>query len=365
MLPLVVAGPGLSAWSVAMLFALSALLLADISRTPRARGMSGLLVGMAFLCRLDLGAYALIAALAACRDWRLAASFLTLVVPVGLILVFAVPPMDLVSQLIWYPLIGTRQYRSLPLPIPWDAASIGGMYQALAFHYLPIAAVVTSGAWLVRHRMSVVFSLVVFASLCQLQALGRADDFHAAQAFTPAFLLVALWLPSTWPPPPRRLVLLVMLLPATLMPLIAGAADLRSGRARFDEELDRAVAYVRASTSESEPLFVGLTSNRYTFSNPMLAYFLAERRPGVRNVMYAPGITNSDAAQAAMTHELDTTGTNYAILSITMSDTFEAFNDSRIPGSTILDEYLAQKFEAVYSGTEVVVLRRISAGPSN
>ncbi len=90
----------------------------------------------------------------------------------------------------------------------------------------------------------------------------------------------------------------------------------------------------------------------------MLIYFLADRPPGVKDVMYAPGLTNSDASQREMVAELDESKTEYAILAVPLSYTFDDTNESRIPGSTILDTYLASEFTQVFGGDQVLVLER-------
>ena len=78
---------------------------------PRRRTAAGLLLGLAFLCRLDVGAYALIAAFITWRDWRLLFGFFVALMQPTIALVLNAPLERLVNQLLLYPLLGTRQFR--------------------------------------------------------------------------------------------------------------------------------------------------------------------------------------------------------------------------------------------------------------
>lgn len=356
-LPVYLVGPGVSAWAFAMLVATTALLVAAIRSTPGWRVIAGLLIGMACLFRLDLGAYAAIAVLIAYRDLRLAFGAAIVTVPAALIALIAVPLDSLWSQAIWYPLVGLRQFRSFPLPNPFEAMSlIEGYFQA-SVHFGGILVVAAAWGWLLSHRSKPVLALTVFATLAQLQALGRADLPHAAQAFTPAILLVSLWIPLAWNQARwRAIVAAVLCAPLLTLPPIGGIL-VAMDRPTWDESLDQAVAYTVANTRSSDPIFVGLTENRYTLVNPMLAYFLADRAPATRFTMYNPGVTNTDSSQREMVDDLRRTRTAVLILDRMWSQRFEESNDSRIAGSTILDMFIADNYEIALHSDEIVVMR--------
>ncbi len=74
----------LSAWSLAMAFALPALVVARSDR-PRAPLLAGLLVGATFLSRLDVGGYLLIALLLVYRKPATLGGFLAVAVPFALV----------------------------------------------------------------------------------------------------------------------------------------------------------------------------------------------------------------------------------------------------------------------------------------
>ena len=107
-------GLELSAWVLALTCALGALYVSIATRRPG--WWVGLLVGLAFAARFDVGLYALLAVLVV-RDRRdVLLGFSVVALP---ILILAVATTDLGSlweQLIWYPVIGQRQFRGFPGP---------------------------------------------------------------------------------------------------------------------------------------------------------------------------------------------------------------------------------------------------------
>jgi hypothetical protein len=356
-IPVYLAGPGVSSWAIAMLAATAALLVAASRSTPRWRVVAGLLIGAACLLRLDVGAYVAIAAWIAYRDIRLALGAAILTVPAAVIALLAVPFDSLWSQAIWYPLVGLRQFRSFPLPNPLEAMTLTEGYFQAAVHFGVLVVLAAAWGWLLNHRSKPVLSLTVFATLAQLQALGRADLPHAAQAFTPAILLVSLWIPTAWNQARwRAIVAAALCAPLLTLPPTAGIL-VAMDRPTWDRSLDDAVAYTVATTRSSDPIFVGLTQNRYTLVNPMLAYFLADRVPATRFTMYNPGVTNTDTSQREMVDALRRTRAAVLILDRTWSERFEQDNDSRIAGSMILDTFIAENYEIALDSDEIIVMR--------
>ena len=108
--------------------------------------------------------------------------------------------------------------------------------------------------------------------------------------------------------------------------------------------MQRSIEVVRSATGPDDAILVGLAAHRHTLMNPIVAYYLADRRPGSRWTMYNPGVTNTDATQAAMVTDLEVTRTNVMILDVAVANEFEYSNDSRLAGSTILDVYIAAHF---------------------
>jgi hypothetical protein len=126
-----------------------------------------------------------------------------------------------------------------------------------------------------------------------------------------------------------------------------------------DESFVAGVRTIDANSSRDDRIFVGLTSHRYTVVNPMLAYYLADRSSAVRVAMFNPGVTNTEPVQREMVANLKAANAQIMLLDDRFADSFEASNDSRIPGSEVLDDYIALEYEEVcrFGGTRIFAIR--------
>lgn len=356
-IPVVFTGLDLSSWNLAVLFGLLAT-LASASRERRLLVVSGVLCGLAGLARLDLGAYVLVAIVLTSRSLRPVLGAAIVIVPVGLLLLATVPLPVLIDQLVWFPVVVHPEYRSLPAPavLPW--AGPGGLVP-WALYWIPL--VLIGGALLqaIRARSlgGATGALLVMAILWRTQTLVRPDDFHLAEAGIPAMLLAGLFIrrPSSRP----ATYALAAVAAVCLGVAIAPVTWLFQPRDPYDAALSAAVDAVRSATAPSEPIFVGEVRNRYTWANPLLAYALADRPPGVRDTMYNPGVTNTDDTQRRMAADLRDRAVRYLILDVRYADCRELSNQSRNAGSTILDVTIAQDYRVVADlGAIVIMVRR-------
>jgi hypothetical protein len=331
----------LSAWPLAMAIALPALVVAR-SNHPRAPLVAGLLAGVTFLSRLDVGGYLLISLLLVYRKPATLAGFLAVAVPFALVAVLLVPVESLFEQLVWYPFVGTRVYRALSLETSLDRPET--MIASLLVGWLPRAAILLTGGLVALRRRRGLGALTVFALLCQLQTIGRADLPHLAQAAGPALLLTAAWFPAR---PRHRWAWSVgfgTLASGQAALLLLSLGWLVVPSSAYERELGTAVDQIRSLTAPGETIFVGLTANRYTYSNPLLAYYLADRPPGTTLTMYNPGITNTEPRQRDMVRQLSATDTRVVLLDRSVAETCELSNQSCLPGSQTLDDYLSARF---------------------
>ena len=331
-------GLELHAWTMAMTFALLAMAL----RLGGARPVIvGFLLGLAFLARLDVGVYGLVALLLLPERRRLLFGFGAVVVTAGVAFVLLVPIERLAEQLVWYPLVGPRQFRGMPgLGADLPLAVVLPLTATLAV--LPRLAALAGLVVAAFERRSDLLVLAVFASLCQLQTLGRADAPHMAVASTPAIVVIAALLPRS----PRHSLVAVGVVASVLFASgVLGTMASISQPSDRDVALQRAVTAVRITTEPDEPVLVGLTSHRHTIANSLLAYYLVDRPPGTRWTMYNPGVTNVDTTQTLMVQDLETAKTNLLILDVEWAGVFESTNDSRLAGSVILDRYIQDTFQ--------------------
>lgn len=336
-------GLELSAWPLAMLLALSGLWVLGWTRASAVIG--GCLIGLAFLSRLDVGAYALLAALAF-RDRKIVfATFLVFALPFAAFTLLTTPVEAVVEQLIWYPLVGPRVFRGLP-DIASTLPPVSAFLLSIPLMLLPRTMILVSVIRIVVSRPidRALIGLTVFAALCQIQTLGRADAQHFALAAMPAILLLAPFVRRQQKNAASFALLAGSVTVCLAIPIAVVASGVFAVPQERDATLIQAVQATRMVTATSDPIFVGLTRTRYAFTNSLIAYYLADRRPGTAETMFNPGITNSDATQRKIVAELQRTQTDFLLLDEAVSDKFEPQNESRIPGSTILDEFVASEY---------------------
>ena len=360
-----VLGSDLSAWSLALTLALAGLL----ARVRRDRHglLAGILIALAFAARLDVGGYALLAALLVGDRRRVISGFCVTALPLIAVAVMTTPLTALYEQLIWFPLIGTRAFRALPPP---DIASAAAFEVFIALVLVPKVAIAVGGVALIQKglREKPLLVLVAFAALCQLQTLGRADYYHQAQAALPGYLVLG-WLAADSMRPVReamprrrafrRLGTFALAASACALSLVIGALSLpaveRGPLSDQDLELIAGIRTLRANTGPTEPIYVGLTEHRITFVNDVLVYYLADRRAGVRVAMFNPGVTNTDRVQSEMVADLRASRTSLLLLDERWAHFSEVTNDSAILGSMILDQYISATFAEVCRFGEIQI----------
>jgi hypothetical protein len=347
-----------SAWGVSttLVFLALAIRISDSRRVL----LSGVVLGFAFVTRLDVGAYGLIALLVFRDRTRLLLGFLSIAAPFVALMVARAPIQSLFEQLIWYPLIGQRIYRTFTSP---DLFERDTLLISLPLAILPrigiLASVVRAGYF---RKVDWATGLMLFAALSQLQTQARADFPHMAQAAPAGFLLLGIW--AAGRPRSTRLVLVGAACAFSISVCALGVAIARQAD-DLSADLLSATATLASNTRTDEAVFVGLSENRYTVVNPLLAYYLADRRAAVRVAMYNPGITNSERVQREMTDQLEADETPLLLLETAPAQAFENENESHIPGSTTLDTYIDSHYEiACTFGTFSVLRRRDSYRPT-
>lgn len=360
-------GLDVTAWGVALALALLALLF-RVHGTKYSL-LAGVLIGLAFVCRLDVGGYALCAALLVSHRRRVLIGFAIIAAPIALAALLMTPLSMLYDQLIWYPIVGPRQFRGLPLPV---VEGVGSLAVLVATTFVPKVVVGLAVIRLMASRTSwqSIGMMTVFAGLCQLQTLGRADIYHQAQAAVPAYVLLGVLAGSSMTPRPAQaawqtMVRLFVVAAASVtcgLALVLGAlswARIQLGPlTTADQGLVAGIRTLKASTSEGEAVFVGLTDHRITFVNDTLAYYLAQRPAGVHVSMFNPGVTNTDSVQRRMVADLEASGTAVMLVNDRWARISEPTNDSSTLGSTILDAYIAREFEGACDFGDVRVLAR-------
>jgi hypothetical protein len=354
LVPVYHVGLDLAPWTLSLMLAMAAILVIR-GGGSRALFVAGVLVGLASLARLDVGAYALIAIVIASRSWRPILGAAIVVAPVAIFFLLVVPIDALVEQLIWYPIVGPRVYRGIPAPDLSAAFAPGGTVDWLLY-WAPLALIVLA---IVRRLRTGVMSptdlaLLILAILCRLQTLGRADAIHDAEAAVPAILLAAYVFSGMSSRVGRVSVAMgaAVFIALAALPLVW----LVQPKDPYDDALRAAVAYVRENSAPNEPIFAGEASNRYALLNPLIAYYLADRPPGVRDTMYNPGVTTTESTQRRMVDDLRSNGVRLLILDVRSAGCYETANLSREPGASVLDDALGQDYRVVADFGAVVIM---------
>jgi hypothetical protein len=357
-IPLIDLGLGLSSWSIAMLFALCAVEVA--AERGKGRGtdvLMGVLLALAILARLDLGGYAVIAVTIAFRRIQPSVVAAVIVLPVALAILAIVPWPAVYEQLVWFPIVGQPTFRSTPIPSLWPVG-VDSTWRTWLLYWGPVAILLGVIIARIRGRQltRTEIALLALALLCRLQVSSRPDGPHAAQAAVPALLLLGYLVAGAHRAPTRIVLglagaLLVGFASVSFLWLVAPADD-------YDAALREAASIVRTHTQPGERIFVGETSNRYALVNPMLGYSLADRPAGVRDTMYNPGITTTETTQRRMVDDLKANDVRFLLLDERWSSCYETSNQSRVPGSTLLDTAIAQDYWVVADFGALVVMAR-------
>lgn len=209
------------------------------------------------------------------------------------------------------------------------------------------------------------------------QMLGRTDVYHAVFAVTPALMASAVWLiggplrrwraSTAWALAVVGVVVLYLPIRDRLeVGRRATAVDTdpelpRAGRTRVAKTRKRIVSFIRQHTNPEDPIFVGLTDHRWTYSNDMDLYFLADRLGATRYMQFDPNLANREDVQRTMIAELDRTQAKVAILVPTKKRNEP--NESRKKGSSLLDRYLRRRYaEQGKVGGVLLLLRKPAAG---
>jgi hypothetical protein len=113
---------------------------------------------------------------------------------------------------------------------------------------------------------------------------------------------------------------------------------------------------VQARTAPEEEIFVALTDNSSRHhANAPIFYWVADRPPATRFIEFDPCLTDTEPVQREIVRDL-------ASVDVVVATTF--FPDTSRGGSSVMDDYLDARFEAVYEGDlpgdqRVLVLERL------
>jgi hypothetical protein len=203
--------------------------------------------------------------------------------------------------------------------------------------------------------------------------LGRSDEVHCLYAVAPGLATLGAVLESgaTARRPGVGLVAPLLALVLFVLPardLVPGAdawgrlpfpppGDRLSGLPRDEREAKQPILdFVAQNVPPGTPIFVGNLQHRLLTFNDTSLYFLTDRPGATRYLQFDPGIVTREDVQRQIVADLEARRPPVAIL--LDGGYVEEPNESAVPGSPLLDEYLRRRYEAVGSVWRYVLVRR-------
>lgn len=384
---------------------------------PRFRFASGLCAGLAFLFRYDtgvvvaavVGGTAAVAAVGSLRPFtrwpagmmRASAVFLAGVATVAMPLAIAYVALDVVPGFIFdfirFPAANYAATRSLPFPglrAIWAVPMEVSVYVPLVTCFAAIIAAPWRAAATAHRKLLVLIVLTTLA--LYTKGLVRVSALHMAMGIICSFAMLATLLAS-WPLSrllPRTLITIALLAtlsatyaaivsagrtatdnwawafatepPSTSEPgLVAyngrcretpGPTSVRCFRA-LQEDLE-AIDYLRANAPAGTRLFVGTGRHDKIFVNDLALYFEAHMQPVTHWHQFDPGLQTSAPIQKDIIRELDAQKPPYIVIDSRFDGVLEPNKSALSSGITILDQYIATKYERAQSFGQIVVWKR-------
>ena len=373
--------------------------------------LAGGTVGITCLFRYDYGLYAFLAgsvALSAAgragllssvlRRWLLySCGVAAIVIPAAGLLLTAIKPGILYQLFVDFPIHVYPRFRGLPYPLPFpQPAEVRALTESFSGFTLWLALVVQAFRKLVFYFPLVALGAAAaelwlqskpqqgkpsadprsFPSGCLLASLAvfcagglnsvrvRPDLPHMEAPLAIALTFAPLLLVSIGRTGyPLRLALILLGASMAVHGGLSGVARLserggamlRQGtlpRTRgiwlvteADRALEEAIVFLHATVPAGERVFAGNTRHDSIVMNDVLFYFLIERPPATRYHELHPGVATTDAVQEEIIGELQTGRVGHLLLFD--GGTYTEPNDSRRPGSRLLDDFIRARFHPI------------------
>jgi 4-amino-4-deoxy-L-arabinose transferase-like glycosyltransferase len=213
--------------------------------------------------------------------------------------------------------------------------------------------------------------------------LNRSDRWHTIFAISPALVLSAALLEAVSRrvrPSAARLVVVAALMFVVIRPVkleflprrhllttgMVGSLEAYASRQPgFFDPVESLAAqrrpmfeYIEKHTTADERVMFASSQHEQTMINETDLYFLADRLPGTRHTQYEPNMTSRHEVQAEIVASLE----RYAVRVVVLSSLFGSYPEDQpvtmLKGSTLLDEYLRNRFVPVARFGVYTILER-------
>ncbi len=265
---------------------------------------------------------------------------LLIFLPVALYFISVVDINILYENLIKFPILTFREYRSLPLPNPLNIFEVGiSVFRKILLfwegiiYYLPLISFGLTAYflyWRVRKKKLKLNGEIFWKEMLLFniglnfynQAMIRSDIEHLVPAFiifSILFLSLILIIPY---PNIRKLLFIVTTLFVIMLPisrkvqntnllLSSSGSRLSSTKANFiygkKDEVDTynlLIDYIKKNTKNSEVIYSGNTKHDKLISNDLMIYYLSDRKSISKYYESHPGITTTNVVQNHIINEL-------------------------------------------------------------
>jgi hypothetical protein len=347
-----------------------ALALASLLVARKRRGWAGILAGLAFLFRPEIGVAAALGAwiLDGRRSWTpvLSAAFVALS---GLLPFLVVSPGDLLSQTFGFAL--EQHLQRLPFPLAPQTSDPNKVLERTFPALLVVFTVLWAAVALARRRGGALLPLIV-AGLGYL--LARTDEFH----LVPLAAVLAIALAGA-AAREQRLVLKVALAAGVAL-IVAHGLDRQLGKltdathlAGIDlptvggvrgapadgRALEELAAAVRARSKPGDPLLSAPPRYDRVRVGDTLLYTLLDRRNPTRYDVVQPGVVTTAEAQREMRADLRRTRTRLVVRWMgPAAREVEDNGSGKSSGVTLLDDYIDARYARVGRYGDYVLLAR-------
>jgi hypothetical protein len=355
--------PGPTASAVALAF--GALLAAR-----RHAGWAGVLAGVAFLFRPEIGVAAALGAwVLGGRRSLTAPAAAGAVALAGLLPFLIIAPGDFLSQTFGF--AGKQGLQRLPFPLAPHTTDPNKLLERLFPAILVASTLLWAAAALPRRRGGALLALVV-AGLAYL--LARTDEFH----LLPLAAVLAVGLAVAASREPRRGVQVALTVALTL--IVLHGLDRQLGKVSDATELSAvdlpAVENVRTAPKDGEALkeLAHAVDDRTAPGDPILSapprydrvrvgdtllYTLLDRTNPTRYDVVQPGVVTTAKVQREMRADLERTRTRLVVRwEAPLARATEDNGSGRPSGVTLLDDYIASHYSRVGQYGDYLLLQR-------
>jgi len=302
-----------------------------------------------------------------------------------------VPAKDLYEQLYLVPVQIFSAYRSIPFPVPFRSNNtaiaemgasrlIQNLWTCFCF-YLPMFVYLSTIIYPLKKwnkEDNFLLNSLIFLSVAGLFLYGQASVRSDVEHAIPTIIMSSIVMSIFYNKYKNRKTLIYLILVFTMLvsvPLmkktqntfkafshqtrilnIKRAAGITSA-SNWNDENEKAVAYIMKNTGKDEKIFVGCSSHDKILLNYVIFYFLCERQSCTKYQELHPGVATTTEVQKEIINEIKLNSVRYIVL---VNEEFVSEpNMSRISSNVfLLDNYIRENYILVFKYGRYLIFKR-------